>query len=374
MKSRFSAAAVALLIGAGLLAFPAQVGQAVVQGLSACAATLIPSLFPFMALCSFIALADLGALLALPLAPLLRRAFGLPRHLGGLLLSGFVGGYPVAASCMANLIDQKKMPPETAARLLTMCTNAGPTFVISIAGARVLGSVQAGVLLFGAQCLSALVTGFIFTRGTKLEGQQAGGGLPLAPALVQGVCNAANAMLAICGFYITFCALVALLSASGLLPLTAGWLQTATGGLLDAKSFSCLLQGLLEVTCGLLACAGIAPDAAVLLVPLLLGFSSLSVFCQVAACLQGRGVSLRPFALSRLLHGLLTTLFALPALRLWAPASTWAWASATISPATRNPANVAIGSVCLMAMCAILLFSAEHSIAMKSSKNNHKLT
>lgn len=367
MLKKLLTAAAAVLLAAGLLAYPVEVGQAVGRALQNCSRVVIPSLFPFMALSGFIALADLGRLIALPLAPLFKKLYGLSPEMGGLVLSGFVGGYPVAASSMASLIDQKRMSPDTAARLLTLCTNAGPSFVISIAGAAVLGSARAGVALYGAQTLSALITGWLFLRRRPQQPDDIRSkGLPAAPALVKAVRDASLSMVYICGFYVVFSALIAVLQSSGLFGALTALISTAALGHISAQTAGAATQGMLEVVAGCLACRELPGPAAVALVPFLLSFSSLSVFCQVASCLYGKGVSLRPFAYSRLIHGALSTAIAIPLVQYFAPAATVF--SPQRSPEFSSPPETIIGTLCIVIMCSMLFMSAE-DFGRKNLKN-----
>lgn len=366
MSKRF-AAIISLLIGAGLIIYPREVGTAVQSALVNCASVVIPSLFPFMALCGFIALADLGKILTKPLSPILKWLYGLPPEMGGLVLSGFVGGYPVAACAMAGMIDQKRMHPETASRLLPLCSNAGPAFVISIAGAAVLGSTEAGALLWIGQFVSALITGYIFLRKDRCNRKfsQSSKGLALAPALVKGVCDASVSMLYICGFYIVFTALISVLTASGFYDILVNAASRAVFGLISAEATGALLQGSLEVVSGCMAASQLTATEGVIIVPFLLGFSSLSVFCQVASCLHGRQVDLRPFAISRLIHAVITTVIAAPLIKYFTPVAD-AFSHNGIAAFPVNSGTV-VGSLCIIAMCSIILLSVE-GISMKLFK------
>ena len=94
------------------------------------------------------------------------------------------------------------------------------------------------------------------------------------------------------------------------------------------------------------------------------------VICQVAAVTAGRGIRLGPFAFSRLLHGFLTAALSLPVLR-------GAGAEAVLAPSVR-PVPVCdgftlAGTLCLLAMCAILfaaLPAPKTKIVTKSFERN----
>lgn len=116
-------AGILLLLAAALLVLSKEVGDGVREGLSICTNVVIPSLFPFMILSSFLALSPLSELISRPLSPITRRLFHLPPELGATVLMSFVGGYPVGAKTIASLVREKKLSQETAPGALLL----GPT-------------------------------------------------------------------------------------------------------------------------------------------------------------------------------------------------------------------------------------------------------
>ncbi len=346
-----------LLLGAALLALPGTVSKGIASGLRACGGVIIPALFPFMVLSGFVTLSPVGEQLSRPLAPITTKLLRLPKDLGGVVLMSFIGGYPVGARAISNLLRQGRISAQTAARMLVVCANPGPSFVIGAVGLLVLGSPQAGVALFAAQAFSALLLGWLFGRRAK----EPAANLPpatypaLSAAFVEAVRGAAMGMVVICGFVLLFSAVIALLGVGGLLGRLSDWAAAATLGLIPADLLACALAGMLEVTYGTLLCAALPGRWAQLLVPFLLAFGSVSVMCQVAACFEGQRVDLRPFVISRFLHGLLTAGLAQPLLA-FAPK-----ASPVLLPGDRplpyvNPSTLP-ATLLLIGMMSVLLLA-----------------
>ena len=133
VKKRVGAAmrsGVLLALMAALLWQNEAVGQAVRQGLALCARSVIPALFPFFAAVSFAVGCGFFDML---------RQLGLPRGAAVFLL-GAVGGYPVGARTVGELYRGGGLSRQGALRLLSCCNNAGPSFILSIAGTGVFGS------------------------------------------------------------------------------------------------------------------------------------------------------------------------------------------------------------------------------------------
>lgn len=268
---------------AALLWHSAVVGQAVREGLILCARSVLPSLFPFFVAVSLAV--ESGAFRTL-------RQLGLPVGAAVFLL-GIVGGYPVGARTIGALCRAGQLSPTGGARLLTFCNNAGPSFVLSIAGGVVFGSRRAGLALYLIHALTALAAGGLlggFRRETARSGLPPEVPPSPAAALVSAVGGGALAMVNVCAFVVFFLAVAALLRQlwPGLPPP---------------------LLGLLELTGGITSLTGGRGDFCA--AAALLGWGGLSVHCQTAAVLEGSGVPLGRYLLAKAVQGILSALLAL---------------------------------------------------------------
>ena len=105
-----------------LLLDAAEVRTAVTEGLSLCTRSVIPSLFPFLAVSALLMSLGFGEWLSGPLSGLMALY-----RIGGAgasaLLLGLVGGYPVGARTAASLVSDGVLSKEEGERLLTFCNN-----------------------------------------------------------------------------------------------------------------------------------------------------------------------------------------------------------------------------------------------------------
>ena len=255
------------------------VSQAVRDGLSLCAGSVIPALFPFFVASScFTALGlaeDLGRLLAPVLCPLLRcSATGCAAFLLGLL-----GGYPVGGRAVADLFRRRAVDRAEARRLLAFCNNAGPAFTLTVAGLGCFGSLRAGLLLYAVQVCAAVVT----ARLQPPAPRSAAAPMPPvrespAAAFVGAVTAGAAAMGQVCGFTVFFLVLTRLLSAR------LGLTHPAALGALE------LTGGVLRLT---------ADRGGFITAAALLSWGGLSVHGQTAAALSGSGLPLGPYLIGK---------------------------------------------------------------------------
>ena len=289
----FLTAAYALL----LLGSPRAAADGFAQGLSLCARSVLPALFPFFVVSNLLISAPESALLAAPLRPLVRAA-GLRDSAAPILLLSWLGGYAVCAQLTGGAVRSGRLAPGDAQRLLILGCCSGPGFVVGCVGGLMLGSVRLGVLLYGLQlaanllaaallhfCLSLRRAGRVPpapAQGCQPDGAAARGAVASLPAAIRA---AVDSSLTVCGSVLFFRVTGAMLE--NFLPLT---------GVPRA-----LLLAALEVTAGCDAFAGLGGAAALRGCCLCLSLLGLSVFSQVRQ-LAGNGVPLGLFALSRCLH------------------------------------------------------------------------
>lgn len=272
-----------------------RVRAAAVQALVLCSGTVIPSLFPFLAISSLLIALGFGEWLAPHLAGLMTPLFRLPGQASGPLLLGLVGGYPIGARTAAELYGQGLLTKEEAERLLTFCNNSNPVFLISVLGAGVFGSVRAGVWLWLIHLLSALLTGLLFRGGPQPARRREQQAVPcrtvsLPAALVSSVRSAANGMLSVCAFVTLFYVLVSPLASRG------GRLSAVLVGAVELFSLTPLLT----------------PDVfGFTLAAACSGWGGLSVLCQTAAALDGTSLRLSPCVLGKALQALFSAVLAL---------------------------------------------------------------
>lgn len=265
------------------------------QALALCAGTVIPALFPFMAVTGTLARLGFGQWLAPLLSGLMTPLFRLPGCAGSALLLGLVGGYPIGARTAAELYESHALTRREAERLLTFCNNSNPVFLISVLGVGVFGSMQVGLWLWLLHILSALLTGLLFrSQGGKEHSVPAAISFQaprLSTAFVSSVREAASGMLSVCAFVTLFYVL-----AFPLRQLPGLWAALAVG----ATELFSLTPLLSHTPLDFILAAGCA------------GWGGLSVFCQTAALLDGTDLSLRPCFIGKLTQGLLSAVLAVP--------------------------------------------------------------
>ena len=263
-----------LMLGALLLARPEVAAEAVRQGFSLCSGAVLPAMFPFFVLSS--AFLGCGGGVARRLGRPLGRLFGVSGAGGAAFLLGLVGGYPLGARCVGELVRGGEISRQEAEHLLGFCSNCAPAFILQVVGLGVFGSLAAGVKLWAVHAAAAVMCGVLFRgkRGDFPEKTVAFQSKPAAKVLVDAVVGGGLTCVQVTAFISFFLVLLRL------------WIDL-TG--VDAP----IVLGFFEMTNGVLALGRSRGDFA--LAAALLGWGGWCVHGQAMAVLSGCGVSMKGY-------------------------------------------------------------------------------
>lgn len=264
-----------------LLIKPAEAGKGVESGISFCIRVIIPSLFVFLVLSRMF----MGALLSacgrsLPLA---------------LILTGIVCGFPVGAKIVRQMYENKMLSKKQAEVLISSSDNASASFIISFAGANVLGSVKAGFLLLAGKFLSSVFWYFFLSRTylNKDERRFAPAGALPPVILPEAVKDSARTMADICASIIFFVTIS----------------EAVMSFLPPAEVFQGLVRGFFEFSGGIELCRNMKPVTGYIVTAMLTGWSGMCVHLQVSIA-AGKEIGMKLYLLNRIAECFIMGLFA----------------------------------------------------------------
>lgn len=290
-------AAIFAALGTGtfflLLCFPALSASLVRDGLRLCALTVIPSLFPFMALSEII----IGCLPRRNTGKgkTKKTVLGLPAHCLFAIILGILCGAPVGAKCASSLYRDSRISSDEYSRLLPLCNIPSAPFVICAVGELTFKDRIFGLILYASCVISALLCGYIsgavfksgadkglpFHEPSSRKGEQNFSAVSL---FCDSVCSAAASVISICAFVTFFYTLVGILRA--VISVSPLWAP--------------VFFGFFEMTGGT-SLSPSAGDTGRYLAAAVLGWSGLSVHLQVINVCRGDSVSFKPYILSKIL-------------------------------------------------------------------------
>lgn len=275
------------LVAFMLLRFPESAGQGISDGIDICLGTLIPSLYPFMVLSSFLVNSTILGGISKVFERLTMKLFALPGICAGTIIMSVIGGFPVGGKMIQNLYEGGEISRSQAQRMLLFCINPGPAFVISTVGLYMLGSKYVGGILFLTQIISVFIMAILsrfFCNEDNYYLQKSVSDALCSPslAIVNSVTQASISTLSVCAWVLLFSCIMQLID---ILPLCE-----------EIKFFSCCI---LEVTNACLYSCG---TLSLPIVAGIIAFGGICVHCQIMSAIIKTTLKLKFFYTARVLH------------------------------------------------------------------------
>ncbi len=263
--------------------------EGVLIGLKNCASVIIPSLFPFMVVSSFMGFAELPLLVKRLADPVTNLLFGQPSESIAAVIPGFFGGYPSGAKAACALAEGGKISGKNAERLMLFCVNGGAGFCVNAVGISMLGNKNAGRIIFVSMCLAAVVTGMLTRRKDETVCvSKTCENRTFSEIFVESVASASKGIITVCAYTALFSGVISVLSRLGF----------------DEKTVA-FMACMLEVTSGCVEIAGKVPVSAVAAV---CAFGGLCVHMQIFAVAGKYKPKISEFYFYRIVHSLLSGL------------------------------------------------------------------
>ena len=207
----FKAIGIFLLCITALL-FSKECSKGAENGIGLCLSTLVPSLFPFMVLASYITESGLAEKIGRHLSWLTKPLFGLEGCFASAIILSLVGGYPVGAKTVNSLYKKGAASESECKRAGLFLVCSGPGFLVNFIGVQLYSSIEVGFIIFAAQCISVFILGFAlkFVCRNKIDNNSKREILSdihqKGDVLVHSVLDGARGMFAICAFVVLFSA------------------------------------------------------------------------------------------------------------------------------------------------------------------------
>lgn len=274
-----------------ILSNPQSASDGIKNGITLLLSTVIPSLFPFLVIASYIASADTFKILSKFFSKATFLLFKISPDGFIPVLMGLVGGYPVGAKITSDLYKSGRITQNEAERLMYFTVNSGPAFTITAVGLSMLNNYYSGLILYFSNILTALTLGFLcrFLCDNTHPDTQEFPTKDKAYAFINSVSSGSNAIINISAWVLTFACLSGIIKSFNL-----------------SSDIELFLNAILEVTNGCKICCG---NTSLPVISAILGFGGLSVICQVSPYFTCCKVKFRNFLVSRILNASLCAFY-----------------------------------------------------------------
>ena len=268
------------------------------EGLSLCARAVVPSLFPFMVLSELLVASGAGEWLIFPIARPLEKLLGLSPAGCCAVVLGLVCGFPVGVRCAILGYEKGTVSRSECERILACSTIPSSAFLVSTVGTALWQNAKFGMLLYLCTVLSALLSGIFLYAIEKREHKEKSIQAALPPfkiyfeanMLPSAIKNATRSTLLICAYVVFFSTLT---GAIGLILGRFGASQTTHA----------ILSSLLELSGGVSAASGLADrQLARILTGAAIGWSGISIHCQMLSLCDGHDLSTRPYFIAKIIQ------------------------------------------------------------------------
>ena len=279
---------------AGLLIYSENCSEGILKGLEFCLKILVPSLFPFMAISSFVVKSGIAVTLGKPFKGIVHKLFGLNSNFAPILLLSMLGGYPVGARGIYQLYKQNLASKAEAERAIMFAVCAGPGFLINFLGITLYHNKTLGLILLASQIISMIIIGIslnlfdknndIYTSDKELRNSQ----ISLSNALVDSATESSRGILAICIFVVLFSSFIGMVDS-----------------LITDSIFKNLIYIFLEV------CSAVnllSADSRFELLAFAVGFGGLCVHFQIFSAIGDLSINKLTFFCIRIIQGIITAL------------------------------------------------------------------
>ncbi len=281
-----------------MIIFPSLYIQTTLNGISAWAFNVLPSILPFMIFIKI--LTSLGALdkLSKAFTKPCKLLFKTPPVSALVFFTSIISGYPVGAKMTADLYENGKITKSDAYKMCSFCSTSGPMFIIGAVGASMLENKIYGYIIIIAHLLGALINGILW-RKLKVKDEQV---LQRESAYKQKedfssiVIDSTLSLLSVGAIIAIFFVIITSLS-----PIFN----------LFPQKLACVFEGLVEITRGCMDIAAVFKSKwAVVISTFVISFGGLSTILQSQAMLAKLKMPTWLFIMQKITHAISATLVA----------------------------------------------------------------
>ncbi len=305
---------------------------AVKNGLTLWATTVVPSLFPFFVATQLLMHTNIVNFFGRALNNFMKPIFNIDGKGSFCFIMGLLSGYPVGAKIASEFRKNNICSKVECERLLSFTNNSGPLFIIATVGISMFGNSTIGVLLLLTHVLGCFTVGFIFRfyhkrnyrNSLSNDGKYISNYVSfsnLGEVLSESISSSISTILTIGGFVVIFSSIISILKSSGILSGLCMILTPVFNFLhIDTSFISPLITGFLEITNGISIISDIKIkniSVNIIFTAFLLGFGGISVLLQVWSIISKTDLSIKPYIVGKILHGLIASFYTFLAINMF---------------------------------------------------------
>lgn len=322
LKKDFFIGFIIILFTLSLIIFSKANLEAAKSGLTLWFNSVVPSLFCFFVATELLSHTFVVSWLGKILNKLMKPLFNVPGEGAFALVMGIISGYPTGAKIICDFRKNNICTKEEGERLLAFTNNSGPLFIIGTVGISMFYDARTGFLLLLTHILACLTVGILFRfwkynkhySNTLISNKQISTDASInfsnfGEILGKSIMNSIHSLVLIGGFIVFFSVIISIIRSSGILNIISIFCSSIG---IHSRFIEAMLLGIIEITNGIQMISTIPSSSIsinIILCSFLLGFGGISVLFQVSSIVAKSDISIKPYILGKVLHGLLASLY-----------------------------------------------------------------
>lgn len=331
---------ISVLGGVVLLCYTDTYKASVSDGLNACFNVLLPSLFPFFFLSSFVIYSG-GIFYVTKFLGIIGKILNVSKNALPAVLLSMIGGFPVGCKTVVTLIEEGKITEKEGEILCYCCVGAGPGFLITFVGEGMFRCRELGFYLLLSNVISVLLLIIInfriifrkkiytYPSSQKVQNHSIG------DSIIRATDSSIKSSLTMCGFVVIFSVINRLLSLAPFYNEYLGYFLEITSGIINSYR-----ETEFEV------------------IAFFIGFGGLCVHFQIFGIIKNIHINKGYFFITRIVQGIISA-FTIHILLKIKPITVSTFSN-IISTPNGKIATTLWGSVALIILSVIFLISINH--------------
>ena len=185
-----------------LIIFPKDIAESAVLGIENCINIIIPSMFAFMVISTYIMSSNIYEIIFTPLFVIFNHIIRLNKSLFSVFCLSLIGGYPIGIKLLKELIAQNKNYSEISAVMSGFCYCISPTFAITMIGLGLYGNAEVGLIIYISNVIACIIMAIIQSHRNNLKVSDIN--ISKKGGIIYSINSSANALYKICSIIIIF--------------------------------------------------------------------------------------------------------------------------------------------------------------------------
>ena len=272
---------------------------------SLCINNLFPSLIPFMLISNILIKYNFVNDLSDLLKKVMTKLFKVNKNCSFAFIMSILSGTPSNAKYLKDLLDNKLISIEDCKKCLNFCHFTNPIFVIGTIGLVFLNDKKLGLIILISHYLTSIIIG-LFNKKNNYVNLNKNLNINkntnnFISVLKESINNTINTLLLILGI-ITTCIIITCI----------------INNIISINNNFKFIYGLIEITQGLkyLSLSNFSIEVKAIISSFLISFGGICIHGQVFSILDNKKIRYLPYLISRIFHGLISSLLTILIIKL----------------------------------------------------------